>query len=161
MTPTAIQLLDEKENPIANETTVGPLREGQQFTSICLVKNTRPEPSVAWYRSGKRLKGEYAAVDLRDNLKVETDALFDSVDSLNKPTVIHDEANGLTTVKSVLSITLTRLEMGANFECRVESDALEAMVRNSIKIDLQGNQAAPVSSYILKREEITNRFHIT
>lgn len=30
--------------------------------------------------------------------------------------------------------------MGAHFECRVESDALEATVRNVIKIDLQGNQ---------------------
>lgn len=55
---------------------------------------------------------------------------------------MHDEANGLTTVKSELSITLTRLEMGAHFECRVESDALESMVRNSIKIDLQGIQSA-------------------
>lgn len=56
--PASIELLDEHENPIVNATTIGPLREGQQFTSICLIKKTRPEPLVTWYRSGKRLQGE-------------------------------------------------------------------------------------------------------
>lgn len=44
----------------------------------------------------------------------------------------------MTTLKSTLSLTLTRQELGATFECRVESEALESTVRNSVKIDLQG-----------------------
>lgn len=75
MTPTAIQLLDEKENPIANETTVGPLREGQQFTSVCLVKNTRPEPLVIWYRSGNRLKGKLQSLRIGNEFTTDTNGI--------------------------------------------------------------------------------------
>lgn len=52
--------------------------------------------------------------------------------------VTNDEPNGLTTVKSKLTLTLTRHELGAHLECRVESGALGTIVRNSFQIDLQG-----------------------
>lgn len=51
-----------------------------------------------------------------------------------------DELNGLFSVKSVLSLELSRQELGANIECRVETPALENIVSNHIHIDLQGNQ---------------------
>lgn len=49
-----------------------------------------------------------------------------------------DEPNGLYTVKSVLSLELSRQELGANIECRVETPALDNIVSNYIHIDLQG-----------------------
>lgn len=55
--PSSIQILDESENSIKNGTTLGPLREGQHFTSICVVRGARPAPLVGWYRAGNRLKG--------------------------------------------------------------------------------------------------------
>lgn len=51
-----------------------------------------------------------------------------------------DESNGLFSVKSVLSLELSRQELGANIECRVETPALEHVVSNHIHIDLQGMQ---------------------
>lgn len=71
---------------------------------------------------------------------------------------MHDAANGLTTVKSELSITLTRLEMGAFFECRVESEALEATVRNLVKIDLQGD--TPHCSIFTRKKHICALFFV-
>lgn len=52
--------------------------------------------------------------------------------------VTTDELNGLFSVKSVLSLELSRQELGANIECRVETPALENIVSNHIHIDLQG-----------------------
>lgn len=48
------------------------------------------------------------------------------------------DANGLFTEKASLSIILTRKEMGATFECRIESEALESTVRHHLQVDLQG-----------------------
>lgn len=53
-----------------------------------------------------------------------------------------DEANGLFTVKSVLSLVLSRQELGAFIECRVETPALENIVSNQLHIDLQGKFSA-------------------
>ena len=50
-----------------------------------------------------------------------------------------DESNGLFSVKSVLSIVLSRQELNAFLECRVETPALQATVSNQLHIDLQGN----------------------
>lgn len=52
--------------------------------------------------------------------------------------VTTDELNGLFSVKSVLSLELSRQELGANIECRVETPALDNIVSNHIHIDLQG-----------------------
>lgn len=52
--------------------------------------------------------------------------------------VTTSELNGLYSVKSVLSLELSRQELGANIECRVETPALENIVSNNINIDLQG-----------------------
>lgn len=53
--------------------------------------------------------------------------------------VTTDELNGLFTVKSVLSLELSRQELGANIECRVETPALDnVIVSNHIHFDLQG-----------------------
>lgn len=60
--PSAILVLDEKDNPIQNSTTLGPLREGNQFTSKCEVRGARPAPSVGWYMAGKRLTGGWRVV---------------------------------------------------------------------------------------------------
>lgn len=38
----------------------------------------------------------------------------------------------------MLSVILTRKEMAATFECRIETEALEATVRYQLKVDLQG-----------------------
>ncbi|XP_037031705.1 hemicentin-2 isoform X7 [Bradysia coprophila] len=107
--PSSIQIVDESNNPIKNATTLGPLREGHRFSTICEVRATRPVPLVGWYRAGKRL----------------TDSVTTS------------ELNGLYSVKSVLSLELSRQELGANIECRVETPALENIVSNNIHIDLQ------------------------
>lgn len=55
--PLSIQILDESESQIKNGTTIGPLREGQHFSSTCVVRGARPAPLVGWYRAGNRLKG--------------------------------------------------------------------------------------------------------
>lgn len=59
---------------------------------------------------------------------------FHTIDS-----VTTSELNGLYSVKSVLSLELSRQELGASIECRVETPALENVVSNHINIDLQGN----------------------
>jgi hypothetical protein len=52
-----------------------------------------------------------------------------------------DESNGLFSVKTVYSLVLSRQELGAYIECRVESPALSSVVSNQILLDLQGEYA--------------------
>ena len=52
-------MIDESNNSIKNDSTLGPLREGHRFTSTCEVRGTRPAPLVGWYRAGKRLTGNF------------------------------------------------------------------------------------------------------
>lgn len=48
------------------------------------------------------------------------------------------DANGLFTEKATLRKTLLRKDLGATFECRIETEALETIVRYQLKVDLQG-----------------------
>lgn len=109
-------MLDQSGAAIQNSSTIGPLREGNRFTSTCEVRSTRPAPKVGWYRADKALS--------------ESQTL--------------EEQDGLFTVRSVLSLVLSRLELDSHLECRVESPALETVVRNQVHIDLQGETAASI-----------------
>lgn len=69
----------------------------------------------------------------------------DNDGTMSIDSVTTDEANGLFSVKSQLSLTLTRQELEGYFECRVETPALDNLVRNQLHIDLQGKQPFYVS----------------
>uniref|UniRef100_A0A182Y1N1 Ig-like domain-containing protein n=1 Tax=Anopheles stephensi TaxID=30069 RepID=A0A182Y1N1_ANOST len=107
--PSVITLQDGNRNSIKNGSHIGPMREGQDLQVVCEVYGARPEPVISWHRSGRVV---------RDNLVVE-------------------EHNGLYTVKSTLSLTLSRQELGATYNCRVEMKDLRLSVDNQFHIDLQ------------------------
>lgn len=69
------------------------------------------------------------------------------------------DANGLFTEKATLRKTLSRKELGAVFECRIESEALESTVRHQLKVDLQG-KPIPIEFLIIniKTECYESRF---
>lgn len=104
-------MLDESNAPIQNGTTIGPLRESHRFKSTCEVRSTRPAPTVGWYRAGEKLS-DSSSVD--------------------------ESGDGLFSVKSVLSLILSRQELYSFLECRVETPALPNVVSNQVHIDLQG-----------------------
>lgn len=52
------------------------------------------------------------------------------------------DANGLFTEKATLRKTLLRKDLGAMFECRIESTALQTTVRYQLNVDLQGKYEA-------------------
>lgn len=111
-------MIDESNAPIQNASTLGPLRENHRFISTCEVRNTRPAPVVGWYRADKKLSDS----------------------------VTQEQKDGLYTVKAVLSLILSRQELDSFLECRVETPALDNVVRNQIHIDLQGMDIANVQS---------------
>lgn len=71
------------------------------------------------------------------------------------------DANGLFTEKATLRKTLSRKELGAVFECRIESEALESTVRHQLKVDLQG-KPIPIEFLIIniKTECYGSRFFL-
>uniref|UniRef100_A0A182IUJ9 Ig-like domain-containing protein n=1 Tax=Anopheles atroparvus TaxID=41427 RepID=A0A182IUJ9_ANOAO len=107
--PSVITLQDGNRNSIKNGSHIGPMREGQDLQVVCEVYGARPEPVITWHRQGRAV---------RDNLVVE-------------------EHNGLYTVKSTMSLTLSRQELGATYNCRVEMKELHLTVENQFHIDLQ------------------------
>uniref|UniRef100_A0A182P6J4 Ig-like domain-containing protein n=1 Tax=Anopheles epiroticus TaxID=199890 RepID=A0A182P6J4_9DIPT len=107
--PSVITLQDGNRNSIKNGSHIGPMREGQDLQVVCEVYGARPEPVISWHRSGRVVRGNQ----------------------------IVDELNGLYTVKSTLSLTLSRQELGATYNCRVEMKDLKLSVDNQFHIDLQ------------------------
>lgn len=57
--PTTMQVLGENWQPLANETVIGPLSDGQLFVSYCEARGGRPKPNVKWFFDGKPLAGEF------------------------------------------------------------------------------------------------------
>ncbi|XP_055855843.1 hemicentin-1 isoform X5 [Episyrphus balteatus] len=108
--PTEVVIVDEKGDRIENGTVLGPLQEGHTLRSTCIVKNTRPQPSVGWFRANKRL-------------------------TTHSPT--YDEKDGLYTATLELSLVLTRQDLGNTIECRVESSAIQGTIRSVIDVDMQ------------------------
>ncbi|XP_052564933.1 hemicentin-1 isoform X2 [Culex pipiens pallens] len=107
--PSVIALQDGSRNSIKNGSHVGPMREGQDLQVVCEVYGARPAPVISWHRSGGVV---------RDSQIVE-------------------DHNGLFTVKSTLSLTLSRQELGSTYNCRVEMKELQLVVDNHFHIDLQ------------------------
>lgn len=107
--PSAIQIMDNKNVEVKNGTTLGPMRENQKLELTCEVRGARPMPNLAWYRSGKKLP---------------------DVKTL-------DERNGLFTVQSKLALTLSRQELSAVIECKVETSGLDQIVTNQLYVDMQ------------------------
>lgn len=104
-------MVDDSSAPIANDTTLGPLREGHRFAATCEVLATRPSPLVAWYRAGRRVP---------DSLSTD-----------------HDESTGLFSVRSALSVVLSRAELAATYECRIETPAVALPLRQWLHVNLQ------------------------
>ncbi|XP_065086926.1 hemicentin-1 isoform X2 [Ochlerotatus camptorhynchus] len=106
--PSVIALQDGSRNSIKNGSHVGPMREGQDLQVVCEVYGGRPVPVISWHRSG----------------------------SVVRDSQIVEDHNGLFTVKSTLSLTLSRQELGATYICRVEMKELQLVVDNHFHIDL-------------------------
>lgn len=57
-----MQILDEAEQPLQNGTVIGPLSEGQRFTSYCEARGGRPAPIVTWYSNGEKLHSKFRII---------------------------------------------------------------------------------------------------
>jgi hypothetical protein len=109
--PSAILVLNKDETVIRNGSTIGPLKEGNRLEIMCEVRGARPKPIVGWYRGGKRLTHQTTTTD--------------------------EERHDLFDVKSRLSLTLSRQELGSNLECRVRTTTHNPIISHQIFIDLQ------------------------
>ncbi|XP_055619524.1 hemicentin-1 isoform X2 [Toxorhynchites rutilus septentrionalis] len=107
--PSVIALQDGNRNSIKNGSHIGPMREGQDLQVVCEVYGARPAPVISWHRSG----------------------------GVVRDTQTSENHDGLFTVKSTLSLTLSRQELGATYNCRVEMKELLLVVDNNFHIDLQ------------------------
>ena len=106
--PSKIVVMDKKDIDVKNGTTLGPMREGQKLELTCEVRGARTMPNLSWYRSGMKLS---------------------DVKTL-------DERNGLFTVQSKLALMLTREELSAAIECRVETSGSDQIITNQIYVDM-------------------------
>lgn len=109
--PSAILMLHKDETVIRNASTIGPLKEGSRLEVMCEVRGARPKPNVAWYRGAKRLT--------------------------HQTTTIDEERHDLFDVKSKLSLTLSRQELGSSLECRVGTTSNNPIISNQVYLDLE------------------------
>lgn len=105
--PSSIDLVYDDEI-IKNGSTIGPLKEGQKFEVTCEVKEARPKPIVGWYRKGVKLTSH-------ETFRSE---------------------NELFTVKSRLTVELSRQDLSNALECRVKTTEHRPIISNRLNIDL-------------------------
>ncbi|XP_041674200.1 hemicentin-1 isoform X19 [Drosophila eugracilis] len=108
--PTEVVILDAKGDRIENGSVVGPMQERQSLKATCTVKNTRPQPEVAWFRGTKRL-------------------------TTYSPT--HDISDGLYTSTLELDWPMSREDLAQDIECRVKSAAIPNTTVTKFSVDLQ------------------------
>lgn len=112
VSPSPVRLLTVDDTVIRNGSKIGPLKEGHRLEIICEVRGARPKPTVGWFRRDRELTGS--------NVKIT-----------------EEERHDLFDVKSKLSLTLSRQELGSNLECRVNTTEINPVYANHISIDLQ------------------------
>ncbi|CRK99567.1 CLUMA_CG012880, isoform B [Clunio marinus] len=110
--PSSIQMKRKDDTLIRNGTTIGPLKEGHRLEMNCEVRGARPQPTIGWYRGGRKLPAE------------------ESVDP-------DDFNRGLFTVNSKLKLSLSRQELGKTLECRVKTTDDDPIISNQLFIDLE------------------------
>ncbi|XP_025836985.1 hemicentin-2 isoform X3 [Agrilus planipennis] len=107
--PAFVRLIGSNGRSLGNESILGPINEGTNIEITCEANGGRPVPKVIWYNGSKEIEASYSS---------------------------HDDGEGVGTGRSKLSITLTRGDLGARFECRVESAALEEPIVSWITADV-------------------------
>ncbi|XP_074027945.1 neuromusculin isoform X7 [Leptinotarsa decemlineata] len=96
--------------PLPNSTVIGPMEEEDEFDLICEASGGKPIPKVRWYNGTNEIqRAKYSANEID---------------------------NGVGTGISRLQLTLTRGDLLARFECRVESDALDEPIISWVRIDV-------------------------
>lgn len=124
------------------------MREGQDLQVVCEVYGARPVPVISWHRSGSVVRGKAHRQKLKCFYPLNAQQ-YHPIKCLFSPLAlplrytdsqIVEDHNGLFTVKSTLSLTLSRQELGATYICRVEMKELSLVVDNHFHIDLQGKR---------------------
>lgn len=136
--PSAIVMTDETGSEIRSGSTIGPLKEGHRLEMTCEVRGARPQPIVGWYRDAKLLASHE---------DVEPDAL-----------------RGVFTVKSKLTLNLSRKELSSNIECRVQTTDENSIISNNVLIDLQVRPTkiylSGVKSHVVEGSKVLLECHV-
>ncbi|XP_017770206.1 PREDICTED: LOW QUALITY PROTEIN: uncharacterized protein LOC108557968 [Nicrophorus vespilloides] len=107
--PESVRILGVDGVTMANTSMLGPHDEGTQIELICEANAGRPTPKVYWYNGTKQLNALYSS---------------------------HEDGDGLGTGTSKLQFTLSRGDLAAKFECKVESEALEEPIITWLRADV-------------------------
>ncbi|XP_054282602.1 hemicentin-1-like isoform X3 [Macrosteles quadrilineatus] len=97
-----------KDNELKNATKVGPLSEDDELLLICETEGGKPTPSVQWWNGSSQIHGD-TEVELQ---------------------------NGQTVARKKIKITISRGDLGARYECRVQNDALESPLVAYVDLDV-------------------------
>lgn len=136
--PSAILMTHKDDTLIRNGSTIGPLKEGHRLEMGCEVRGARPQPTVGWYRAGKKLPAH--------------------------ETVDPDVNRGLFTVSSKLILNLSRQELGNSIECRVKTTDDDPIISNQIYIDLEVRPTrihlSGVKSHVVEGSKVLLQCHV-
>nr|XP_022900084.1 uncharacterized protein LOC111413372 isoform X2 [Onthophagus taurus] len=105
--PTKVHMLHDDKELV--DPVLGPYNEGTEVVVTCEAIGGRPIPDVKWYNGSREIKSKYTTIDNGDGT-----------------------GNGL----AKLELLLSRGDLQASFECRVESDALQKPVHKSFSADV-------------------------
>ncbi|XP_065160558.1 uncharacterized protein nrm isoform X4 [Atheta coriaria] len=107
--PESVRILNSKGESMGNASMLGPYDEGTFIELTCQAHSGRPTPKVSWYNGTTNLKAPYSS---------------------------HENGDGTGTGTSKLQFTLSRGDLSAKFECRVESAAMPEPIVSFMRADV-------------------------
>ncbi|XP_066154008.1 uncharacterized protein nrm [Euwallacea fornicatus] len=108
--PEIVRIIGIDGSPMKNGSILGPKEEGDEVDLVCEAGSGKPTPRVSWYNGSTQIsKAQYTTIDL---------------------------GNGLGTGTSKLQLTLSRGDLNARFECKVESEALDVPITSGISAEV-------------------------
>ncbi|XP_063245039.1 hemicentin-1 [Bacillus rossius redtenbacheri] len=94
---------------LRNSSVIGPFTEGDELALECESGGGKPIPGVTWWNGTHRMAGRYSQ---------------------------EPSANGVGTGRSRLQLTLGRGDLGARYECRADSAALQAPITSAVEVEV-------------------------
>ncbi|CAG9768077.1 unnamed protein product [Ceutorhynchus assimilis] len=108
--PEVVRIIGLDGVKMTNGSILGPKEEGDEVDLVCEAGSGKPIPRVSWYNGSTLIsRAQYTTNDLGD---------------------------GLGTGTSKLQLTLSRGDLNARFECRVESEALDGPIVSWVTADV-------------------------
>ena len=128
---------------ISGSAIIGPFNEGHELRLICQSSGGKPIPRVTWFNGSNVISG-------KNNWCPRISPSFLHVLSFTVGKVSSfEEEDGTGTGRNEVRISLSRGDLGSQFTCQAENEAIDQPLVTSVQVDVN-RKSKPNSGFCIK-----------